>query len=146
MPIWCSRSVFLKGTWQLSHEEVPTHRWGSKSRTAPEPTAAARMSGVPVTTWTFSPRPSARAASALSGPSTDAAGTSSGSFSRWSPVIRSRRSSYRTRVSSRLSVTQCRVMESYEAAKRPVSRRLSQSFGSRNLYVFRYTSGCSCWR
>ncbi len=86
-------SVFLYGTWQLSQEDVPRQRWASWSRTAPEPTAAARMSGAPVTTWTLSLKPSARAASGWSGPSTVAAGTRSGSFSRGSPVIRSRRSS-----------------------------------------------------
>jgi hypothetical protein len=90
--LW-NRSVFLYGTWQTSHDEVPMHRWVSKSRTAPAPIAEAMMSGAPVTTRADRGSPSSAAGSGRSVPSTVAAGTKSGSLSRSKPVRRSSRSS-----------------------------------------------------
>ena len=90
--LW-NRSVFLNGTWQISHDDVPMQRCASKSRTAPAPMAAAMMSGAPLTTCTDSGSPSSPAAAGASVPSTVAGGTSSGSFARSSPAIFKSRSS-----------------------------------------------------
>jgi hypothetical protein len=90
--LW-NRSVLRYGTWQTSHDDVPRYRWASKSATVPAPMAEAMMSGAPVTTWAVAGRPRAAAASGRSGPRTVALGTRSGSLSRSSPAMRSRRSS-----------------------------------------------------
>ena len=53
----CCGSVRLKSTWQDSQDDVPTYRCAAPSATAPAPTAADIVSGVPATTGTPAARP-----------------------------------------------------------------------------------------
>ena len=50
VPMYEPMLVFLNGIWQVSQEEVPMHRWPSKSCTAPETDRRGR--GVAATTTT----------------------------------------------------------------------------------------------
>ena len=81
--------------------------------------------------------PSSAAASGDSGASTSVAPIRSGSWDRSMPASASSSGAYAMRDRSRLSVSQCITIESNVAAARPVSLRLSQSFGSRYFQVAR---------
>jgi hypothetical protein len=91
------------------------------------------VSGVPATTGTGCGSPSATRACSASGPSTVFVGNSSGSFAASRPAAAIRPSSYRTRLTSRVSVTQCSVAVAAVVAARPVSFSPSQSTGSRKI-------------
>ena len=138
-----SRSVFLNGTWHVIHDDVPTYRWPSKS--APRPTRSPPTARRACRRSTGSAgrkhraRPRARAGAhrprAVAG---DEVGQL-GAVDAGQREQRRRRSRCASR--SRLSVSQCRTIESYVAAATPVSLKFNQSFGSRYFHVARATSG-----
>ncbi len=120
--MFVNASVFLNGTWQLTQLDVPMYTWASKSSTAPDPTAAEWRSAHPATTGVPASRPSSPAAAGASPPSTEPVGTRSGNFERSNPASPIKASSYEIAPMSRLSVTQCSVIESCDARARPVNR------------------------
>src|SRR5581483_1662939 len=140
------RSVFLYGTWQLSHAEVPTYRCASWSRTAPAPIAAAVVSPVPATTSALVLKPRSVAACAVSGPTTEAGASSSGSLAASRPHWRTSAASQCTAPASRLSVHQRSTAVSYAAAARPVARSVRYSGTSSRCAAAAYASGRSCLR
>ena len=134
----CSRSVRLNGTWQVSQEEVPTYRWAWKSRVAPEPIAADWRSGVPATTGMPAGTPSAAAGPGSSGPRMSVAAQQVRQLRLLHPGQPQQRLVVADPVRIAVvghPVQRDRVERTPPA--RPVSRRFSQSFGSRNRCVAR---------